>query len=204
MTEQTKTIVILGTAHGVNVPGKCSPDGKFREYRFSREIVARLKPMLEHAGVTVVVDLPEDEVPLPQSKELALRCRRVNDLCARYGKENCVYVSIHVNAAGRGEWKTARGYAVYVAKYSSMRSKYLARELYAEAERRGLSGNRSVPKEKFWQANFYVLKSTACPAVLTENLFQDNREDVAFLMSEAGKTAITELHYQAIIKYCAL
>ena len=37
-------VVILGTAHGSNVPGKCSPDKKFREYRFSREVINLLKP----------------------------------------------------------------------------------------------------------------------------------------------------------------
>jgi len=51
------------------------------------------------------------------------------------------------------------------------------------------------------EANFYVLRHTKCPAVLTENLFQDNKEDVAFLMSVKGIQAIVELHIKGIIKY---
>lgn len=68
-------VVILGTAHGSNVPGKRSPDGKFREYKFSREVIAMLRPRLEAHGYTVFVDMPSDEVPRPGSTELSLRCR---------------------------------------------------------------------------------------------------------------------------------
>jgi hypothetical protein len=39
-------IIILGTAHLASTPGKRSPDGKFREYKFSREIVQELKNKL--------------------------------------------------------------------------------------------------------------------------------------------------------------
>ena len=56
-------VVILGTAHGINTPGKCSPDKKFREYKFSREVINILKPKLEALGLTVYIDIPQDEVP---------------------------------------------------------------------------------------------------------------------------------------------
>ncbi len=51
---------------------------------------------------------------------------------------------------------------------------------------------------------FYILKHTKCPAVLTENLFQDNKEDVEFLLSEEGKLAIVNLHVWGIMKYLGL
>ena len=175
-----KQVVILGTAHGSNVPGKCSPDGKFRESRFSRDVIALLKPQLEALGYLVFVDMPADEVPSPQGTELSLRCRYVNGICKKFGPQNCIYVSIHVNAAGSdGKWHTARGFAVYVARQCA------------------------VPSEHYWQANFYVLRNTACPAVLTENLFQDNRADVEFLSSQAGKEAVATLHLDAIKSFFA-
>nr|DAH97458.1 MAG TPA: MurNAc-LAA [Caudoviricetes sp.] len=46
-----------------------------------------------------------------------------------------------------------------------------------------------------------MCRDTNCPAILTENLFQDNKEDVDFLLSEKGKQAIVDVHYNAIIKY---
>ena len=81
------------------------------------------------------------------------------------------------------------------------RSKQLAQLLYAEAARQGLKCNRSVPACRYWEANFYILKNTACPAVLTENLFQDNREDVAYLLSEKGKQTLAQLHIDGIVNY---
>nr|DAT77575.1 MAG TPA: MurNAc-LAA [Caudoviricetes sp.] len=35
-------LVILDNGHGVNTPGKSSPDGRLREYKYTREIVARI------------------------------------------------------------------------------------------------------------------------------------------------------------------
>ena len=195
----TPKVVILGTARGSNVPGKRSPDGKFREYKFSREVIAMLRPRLEAHGYTVFVDMPSDEVPRPGSTELSLRCRYVNGICKKFGSQNCIYVSIHVNAAGSdGQWHDARGFAVYVARSCSPTSKRLARTLCELAISRGLRGNRAVPSAHYWQADFYVLRNTACPAVLTENLFQDNRADVEFLSSQAGKEAVAALHLDAI------
>ena len=52
-----------------------------------------------------------------------------------------------------------------------------------------------------YEANFYIIRKTLCPAVLTESLFQDNRADVEFLLSEAGKSAIVNLHVNGIINY---
>lgn len=54
------------------------------------------------------------------------------------------------------------------------------------------------------ESQFYILRKTKCPAVLTENLFQDNQEDVEFLLSEAGKRAIVDLHVKGICKYLGI
>jgi N-acetylmuramoyl-L-alanine amidase len=112
-----------------------------------------------------------------------------------------VYVSIHLNAAGNGKWMTARGWSGFVYSKASENSKLLARYLCEEALKRNLKGNRSVPVSKYWTADFYVLRYTKCPAVLTENLFQDNRDDVKFLQTELGKKAIVDTHVAAISRY---
>ena len=46
-----------------------------------------------------------------------------------------------------------------------------------------------------------MLTHTVCPAVLTENLFQDNQADVDFLTSEAGIQAIVQLHKDGIFRF---
>ena len=194
-------VVILGTAHGSNVAGKRSPDGKFREYKFSRDVIKEIKPQLEKMGYTVFVDIMDDVVPTPQGTELAKRVRIVNDYCKKYGTKNCVYVSIHNNAAGHGDWLNASGFSVFVSPNASDNSKKLAKLFTSNAIRDDLCGNRSIPSKKYWDGNFYVLRNTYCPAVLTENLFQDNKKDVDFLMSDKGKQTIVDLHVKTINEY---
>ena len=221
--EKKKLTVILGTAHGKNVAGKRSPDGKFQEWQYSREIVERLREELAKREdlVDVFVDIPSAEVPLPQQAELTRRVRYVNQLCAHRHTERCIYVSIHVDAASSGEWKNAGGWTAYTSP-GRTRSDILATYLYEAAEKhlagyaakmeegkkKGLYGSNQKPFRKDTtdgdpdkEANFYVLVRTKCAAALTENLFQDNKADVAFLTSEEGKKAIVALHKEAILRF---
>ena len=73
-----------------------------------------------------------------------------------------------------------------MSKNSSKNSKLLAQLLYTEADKQGLKGNRWVPECKYWEANYKILHDSNCPAVLTENMFQDNKDDVKFLLSKEG------------------
>lgn len=190
-------IVILGTAHSKSTPGKCSPDKSLREYAYSREICKKVKEQLMARGVKCIIDVEGDE-------EISLqnRCNIVNKYCAQFGTYNCIYVSIHVNAAGMGDkWMDAKGWSVFICPTASQSSKTLAKTLYEEALKRSLKGNRSIPVCKYWISNLYVLKNTRCPAVLTENMFQDNKEDAAFLLSQKGKDTITQVHVEGIINY---
>ena len=221
--EKKKLTVILGTAHGRNVAGKRSPDGKFQEWQYSRGIVARLRKELAKRDdlVDVFVDILAAEVPLPQQAELTRRVRYVNQLCAHRHTERCIYVSIHVDAASSGEWKNAGGWTAYTSPGDTL-SDILATYLYESAEKhlagyaakmeegkkKGQYGQNQKPFRKDTsdgdpdkEARFYVLVRTKCAAVLTENLFQDNKADVAFLTSEEGKKAIVSLHKEAILRF---
>ena len=191
-------IVLIDNGHGANTPGKCSPDRQIREYSYTREIASLLEQALSEKGITAIRLTPEDEdIPL------STRVRRVNTICKEFGSQNCCLVSIHLDAAppNDGKWHNARGFSVRVAKNASQKSKKLARFLYEQAEALKLQGNRSVPPEKYWVQNLAICRDTACAAVLTENLFQDNKEDVAFLLSKEGKDAIVQLHLNGIINY---
>ena len=53
-----------------------------------------------------------------------------------------------------------------------------------------------------FEENFTVIYKTKCPAILTENLFMDNKTDVAFLNSEEGREVITQIHVNAIKHIC--
>lgn len=191
-------IAIIDNGHGANTPGKCSPDRQIREYAYTREIASMLTEELNKIkGITAIRLVTEDyDVPL------SIRVGRVNTICKEFGSQKCFVISLHLDAAGSdNKWHLARGFSVRIAKNASQKSKKLAKLLYEQAEALNLKGNRSVPPEKYWVQNLAICRDTACAAVLTENLFQDNKEDVAFLLSDEGKKAIVQLHINGIINY---
>lgn len=184
--------VLLDAGHGRDTAGKRSPDGRLREYAYAREIAVRLEKELKARGFEAVRITPEEyDVPLSE------RCRRAN----KYGAKDVILISIHCNAAGNGKWMSARGWECYTSRGNTNADK-LADCLYDAAESAGLKVRKDTSDgDADKEAGFYILKHTLMPAVLTENLFQDNKEDVEFLLSEAGKQAIVDLHVKGIMQY---
>lgn len=192
-------VVIIDNGHGKDTKGKCSPDKSLYEWQWTREIASRLYN-------TLVINEIDSVLLVPEDKDISLsdrvkREKNITKEVKKAGKETCL-VSIHINAAGGDEkWKNASGWTVWIAQESSEKSKQLAKLMYNEAENMNLQGNRCVPSEKYWTANFTITTNSSCPAVLTENMFQDNKDDVDFLLSETGKQTIVDLHFNAIKKY---
>ncbi len=101
---------------------------------------------------------------------------------------------------------TARGWCCYTSRGQTA-GDHLADSLHQAAQlclpghkiRRDYSdGNPD------WESDFTILKNTLCAAALTENLFYDNPDDIAFLESALGRQAIIDLHVQGIIRYLSL
>lgn len=197
-------IIILGTAHLKSTFGKCSPDKKFYEYLYSRELVQYIKNILEKSGYKVFVDIPEDDLKLTQNQELLKRVTFVNDVCKIYGTNNCIYISIHVNAAGDGsQWMNATGWECYTTR-GKTKSDILAECLYNSAKKNLINKKIRIDfsdGDSDKESNFYVLKHTKCPAVLTENFFMDNKDDVKYLLSKEGFEQIIQTHIDGILNY---
>nr|WP_301345966.1 MULTISPECIES: N-acetylmuramoyl-L-alanine amidase [Muribaculaceae] len=189
--------ILIDNGHGEETPGKCSPDKRLREYQYCREIAQRVSGELTLKGADTLLLVPEKtDISLNE------RVRRVNGWSNKLGSKNVVLVSIHNNAAGAdGKWHNASGFSVFVSQNASTNSKRLAQIFTDKATEMNLTGNRCIPKEKYWVQSLAMTRDTNCPAVLTENLFQDNEEDVAYLLSEEGKRAIVKLHVDSIIDY---
>lgn len=190
--------ILIDNGHGENTPGKQSPDRKLREYAYTREIAERIVQELSKQGYDAERIVKENiDVPLTE------RAKRVNAFCGKLGASNVILVSVHCNAAGSGEWMKARGWSAYTSK-GKTKSDALADCLY-ESARMMLTGQRiredRSDGDPDWEENFYILRKTKCPAVLTENFFQDNHEDVAYLLSSEGKQAIVNVHVDGIINY---
>ncbi|MFV0323039.1 MAG: N-acetylmuramoyl-L-alanine amidase [Bacteroides xylanisolvens] len=188
--------VLIDNGHGENTPGKRSPDGRLREWAYSREIADMVVAGLRKLGIDAERIVKEDtDVPLSE------RCRRANK---ETGKK-VILISIHCNAAGNGgSWLNARGWSVFVSNNASANSKKLATCLCEVAESLKLQVRRPAPKQPYWEQNLAICRDSNCPAVLTENFFQDNKEDVEYLLSPAGKQAVVQIHVDGIIKYLGL
>ena len=190
--------ILIDTGHGENTPGKRSPDGKFREYLYVREIADQVVAQLNQRGYDA-----ERIVMEFSDVALAERARRVNEVCGRLGTKNVILVSIHCNAAGNGEWMNAKGWSCYTSIGQTKADK-LADCFYQVAEEKfaGRKFRKDLTDgDPDWEAGFYMLKKTKCPAVLTENFFMDNKDDVAYLISPEGRNAVVATHVEAIIKY---
>lgn len=187
--------VLIDNGHGSNTLGKRSSDGRLREYAYAREIALRLEMELRKYGIDVE-RIVKEEVDVP----LAERCRRANE----HKASEAILISIHCNAAGNGsDWMQARGWEAWTSVGKTKADK-LATYLYEAAEEclPGMKIRKDMSDgDPDKESQFYILKHTKCPAVLTENLFQDNREDVDFLLSEAGKRASVDLHVKGICQY---
>lgn len=201
--------IVFGTAHRLREPGKSSPDGRLRECIYSREIVRELSSRLTKMGYHTVIDYDPLDLPASmqsdnyiteRSRELKLRVQTVNAICR--DKHNVIYVSIHVNAKGNdGQWHNAKGWQVMVGTKASAKSKLLAECMFDAAVSLGLKTRQPLPNQKYWQQKLTVLNDTECPAVLTENLFQDNVYDVEYLLSDKGRNDVVQLHIDGITKY---
>lgn len=203
-------VILLDNGHGNNTPGKRSPDGTLLEYKYTREIVKKIYNKLINDGYKSIIIVPETEdIPL------STRTNRVNEICDKYGTENVILVSIHCNAASISGWKNARGWSAYTTK-GKTQSDLLSEELYKVAINELKEYKNTFDKtdesqqyirvdkndgDNDLEENFWILRKSKCPAVLTENLFQDNKKDVKFLLSEAGKNAIVNIHVKGIKNY---
>lgn len=198
----SKALVMIDNGHGINTPGKRSPDGTLLEYKYVREIVKRMKVELDKLGIKYYIVTPEEK-----DIKLLTRVNRVNKKYEEAKKQgiSSFFISVHVNAAKNGEWYSARGWSGWTSK-GQTKGDNLADCLYEAAhevldpKKIKIRTDKSDGDEDC-ESNFYVLKNTNCPACLTENFFMDNKEDVAYLLSEEGMQDVTKIHVEGIKKY---
>ena len=173
--------VILDPAHGKDVAGKRSPDGKHLEYVWSRMISNMIEEELVKLGYQVEwTTKSENEIGLTKRKENA------NNIVANKGNIKLL-LSNHNNAAGNGDrWLNARGCEIWTSKGKTLSDLFadeLFRGLHTQFPEGGpikyrygdpASGNKDKDE------NFTVLMGNYY-ACLIEWLFQDNEDDVKML-----------------------
>jgi N-acetylmuramoyl-L-alanine amidase len=199
--------ILIDNGHGNNTSGKRSPYSQnkitpnidFYEYKWNREIAKPIVDNLKEMGYNADLLVTEDiDISLTE------RANRVNKICAEYGSGNVILISVHANAAGNGQkWMTAKGWSAFTTK-GNTKSDTIAEYLYAEAEKNFVGRKIRTDKsdgDKDWETNFYICQKSKCPAVLTENFFYDNEDDVKYILSEEGRNAVIKTHIDGIINY---
>lgn len=188
--------VLIDNGHGVETQGKRSPDGRLREYAYTREIAKRVVNNLQNVNINAVCIVPEET-----DVKLEERVKRANDVYTE-AKGQAILVSIHCNAMGNGsEWMPAHGWSVFVSGNASVKSKQLAIELAKAALDKRVNVRQQSAQALFWTSDLFICRKTNCPTVLVENFFQDNKEDVQFLLSEEGKQCVTKITVEGIMNY---
>ena len=193
--------VLLDNGHGINTAGKRSPDGTILEYQYTRRLTAEIYTKLNNIkGIQPILITPElQDIPLKQ------RVQRINKYVRQCGEgSHCIMISVHLNAAGRGEWMNARGWSVWTTRGQN-NSDTLATICYNNAVK-ALNCIATTRKEMSdgdpdYESNFYIIRYSNCPAILTENLFQDNKQDVAILKTKEGFDAIVDLHVNTCVDW---
>ena len=200
-----KFIILIDNGHGFETKGKASPDGKYQEWAWAREMAGMIMRELRQLGQDARRLVPErEDVPINSGADS--RVKRVNTICDLYGKENVILVSIHSNAGptNDGQWHDGKwsGFVAEVSLNASAQSKLLADFIWARAIEAGLKGNRSftdAPGKRFIQQNLGICRDTKCPAVLTESAFHDTHEGVKLLTESKQRIALA--HVDGIMDY---
>ena len=199
---QSKYLWLLDPGHGGIIDGEYQTAGK-RSPRFAdnsvlyegelnRALVKRIHNSCKAAGISSLILVPEDT-------DISLK-ERVNRANTLYKTDKrAVYLSVHANAFGN-DWNKAHGWSCYTSK-GETRSDEIATIFYrmmaAEfPERKMRIDDTDGDPDK--EADFYVLKKTAMPAVLTENFFMTNGEEASMLMREDIRDRIADAHMDAI------
>lgn len=189
--------VLLDNGHGglingvYQTPGKRSPVWNDKtvlyEGEFNRAIVNGIIEQLTMLKFPYVNIAPEyTDVPLVE------RVKRAN----KYGKTSSFYLSVHSNAGG------GSGSEIYTSK-GDTKSDSIAtvfggifKEIFPERKLRTDYFDGDLDKEN----DFYVIKNTKMPAILTENFFMDNEDECKnLLMSRTGRERIVDYHVKSIV-----
>ena len=150
-------IVINGGHHPIHDCGAVG--SRVKEADVCMRLMLRVAVYLEKAGCDTMA---------VQEYRLAEICKKANE----WGAE--LFVSIHCNAAN----KKARGTETF-AYYGSNAGDALAHHIQSQIVSSIGTVDRGVK-----EAGFYVLKHTACPAVLVECAFIDNVHDETLLIEK--------------------
>lgn len=166
-----KHIVCIDPGHGGYDSGAVGSTG-IKEKDITLKVAQKTGSILESKGIKVVYTRTSDKVSWPSSEGLDLKKRTeiANSMNPNY------FVSIHCNSVDNAPY--AKGTETYYSSGSVLGEK-LATNIQNELIKKLSTTNRGTKT-----ANFYVLRNSNSPAILTELEFISNPETEKDLNSE--------------------
>lgn len=193
-TPKQRYLWCLDNGHGKLTAGKRSPklkeDKRFFEYEFNRIIVKGIIKELKKKDIEYYNVVPEVGV----DNFLQGRVLRANNVPSSIPK---IFLSIHSNA-GPGTWTSASGLETWYFHGSRTGAKLATLFQSKLVEALGWK-NRGIKSQATKQ--FYVLRRTNMPAILTENGFYNNRKEVYKLLNKDIQKKVIQAHVDAIVYF---
>lgn len=198
MKPSRKIVPIIDFAHGSNVPGKRSPDGKHLEWKWSRKVGNDIALILKAYGFEV-----HFSNPLNTESGLSKRVQFADNLKVKDGQVKFL-LSFHNNAAGMGDkWLNARGFEIWTAKGHDLADVMadfafpIIKEWFPTIKMR-FATDKDFQRDK--EGEFTVLKTKKAYSLLFEYLFQDNKEDVQLLLNEQQNKRFADAIVDLVLK----
>ncbi len=190
----------LDNGHGKLQAGKRSPvfdDGEtqFFEYKFNRDVVERIMKTLDEMGVRYFDVVPDfNEV----GSFLKGRVERANNEESDLPK---IYVSVHANAgpSGPDSWAPSSVSGIETWHHQNSKKEQKIAAIFQGHLITSL-GWKNRHLKTTAEKGLYVLKKTIMPAILTENGFYNNKQQVLELMRPAIRQKIADAHVAAILE----
>lgn len=177
--------VCLDPGHGVESPGKCSPDKSYYEHEFALDMARRIQAHLERCGVRVVLTRTGEHCPTGKAD--------TNDLLKRVAISDAagadLFVSLHSNASGN-EWSSASGLMIYTSAGPETASRNVAAK--AVLSRMTAAGVELRGSPLVHDIELVVTRKTAAPALLIEYGFHTSRTEVALLKNGSYRAKLAE------------
>lgn len=181
----------LDAGHGINTPGKRTPDG-IREWTLNNAVCVKIQNILNgYEGIEVV---RLDDTTGKSDVSLISRTNKAKQIKAN------LLISIHHNAL-TGNWGSANGVECFAHPSSPSIDKQLSKKIVDK-----IAANTGLKNRGAKTSNLHMVREVPSymPAVLCEGGFMDNKGDYAILTSDRGQQQYAKAVADVIIEYFGL
>lgn len=186
-----KITVVIDAGHGGADAGARSIDGTVTEKELTLAIIKKIKALNKNANINLVLTRETDIFQTVQEKADFTKTQNAD-----------LFVSIHVDATSHDSADSKTGLSVYVAKDKFANA--ASSKLFASAVINEFKNNfpllvSDLPQQR--EPGIKVLQESNYPSVLIEAGYITNKNDLAYLKTDAGKEKIASNILAAINKY---